>query len=130
MDTLNPLLRIDFTPGNHSHARPVAGKIVLDIDPLPEKIGSLFTPETSRNLNDPMRNISHTGVVVAVGYGPFGHDTESPGSKKRYKRWPGLTPEDVRVGDRVVFRLVMSDLGKQRVITDVRRVDGVIEPGP
>ena len=41
---------------------------------------------------------------------------------------PGLTPDDVKRGDRVAFRLVMSDLGKKRVIGDVRRVDAVIEP--
>jgi hypothetical protein len=118
------LLAIDFTPG--SGARPVAGRIVLDIDPLPERIGSLFVPESSRTLNDPIRDVSHTARVVAVGYGPFGQDTESATGRKRFKRWPGLQPADVAPGDRVIFRLLMSDLNQRRVIADVRRVDAVI----
>lgn len=118
------LLAIDFTPG--SGARPAAGRIVLDLDPLPDRIGSLIIPDSARALDNPMRDISHTGVVVAVGYGPFGGELSE--NKKKWRRFPGLTPDDVKRGDRVAFRLVMSDLGKKRVIGDVRRVDAVIEP--
>ena len=118
------LLAIDFTPG--SGARPVAGRIVLDIDPLPERIGSLFVPESSRDLNDPIRDVSHTARVVAVGYGPFGEDDNLGKTKKRFRRWPGLQPADVAPGDRVIFRLLMSDLNQKRVIADVRRVDAVV----
>jgi hypothetical protein len=121
------LLAIDFTPG--SGARPVAGRIVLDIDPLPERIGSLFVPESSRDLNDPIRDVSHTARVVAVGYGPFGEDDNLGKVKKRFRRWPGLTPTDVAPGDRVIFRLLMSDLNQRRVIADVRRVDAVVADG-
>lgn len=118
------LLAIDFTPGSGSGARPAAGRIVLDLDPLPDRIGSLIIPDSARALDNPVRDISHTGVVVAVGYGPFGGEHVN----KRWRRFPGLTPDDVKRGDRVAFRLVMSDLGKKRVIGDVRRVDAVIEP--
>ena len=120
------LLAIDFTPGSGSGARPAAGRIVLDLDPLPDRIGSLIIPDSARALDNPMRDISHTGVVVAVGYGPFGGELSE--NKKKWRRFPGLTPDDVKRGDRVAFRLVMSDLGKKRVIGDVRRVDAVIEP--
>lgn len=116
------LLAINFTPG--SGTRPAAGRIVLDLDPLPDRIGSLIIPDSARALDNPVRDISHTGVVVAVGYGPFGGEHVN----KRWRRFPGLTPDDVKPGDRVAFRLVMSDLGKKRVIGDVRRVDAVIEP--
>lgn len=120
------LLAIDFTPGSGSGARPAAGRIVLDLDPLPDRIGSLIIPDSARALDNPVRDISHTGVVVAVGYGPFGGELSE--NKKKWRRFPGLTPDDVKPGDRVAFRLVMSDLGKKRVIGDVRRVDAVIEP--
>jgi hypothetical protein len=121
------LLSIDFSPG--SGARPTTGKIVLDLDPIPERIGSLFLPDSARTLNDPMKNISHTAIVVAVGYGSFYGESDSPSKRHnhQHQQYPGLTPDDVQPGDRVVFRLVMSDLAKRRVIADVRRVDAVIE---
>jgi hypothetical protein len=123
---MNPLLNIDFTPNNGTGARPVAGRIVLDLDPLPDMIGCLFIPDSARKLE--ATDISHTATVVAVGYGPFGQDTESATGKKKFKRWPGLTPDDVKAGDRVAFRMLMYELNEKRVIADVRRVDAVIEP--
>jgi len=113
----NPLYHIDF-----ASVRIRPGKIVLDIDPLPDRCGSLHIPDTAREQKP--TDISHTARIVAIGYGPFReYDTE----KKKWLPYPGLLAQDTRPGDQVVFRMLMSDLNQGRIFTDVRRIDAVIE---
>lgn len=109
------LTKIDFTT-----AQVLPGNIVIDLDPLPEQIGSLFVPDTARVQR--VTDISHTGIIVAVGYGEFWRTEDG-----KTKHYCGLTERDFRVGDRVVFRMLMSDLNQKRIITDVRRIDAVVE---
>lgn len=99
------------------------GRVIIDQDPLPDKEGSIFLPQRDDQPNHP----ANTGTVVAVGYGEFYYDDESTGKKKQ-RLHPGFTPEELGVGDRVVYRLLLSDLNRKRVFTDVRRIDGVIKP--
>jgi hypothetical protein len=99
------------------------GKVLIDQDPLPDKEGSLFLPQRDDQPNHP----ANTGTVVALGYGEFFYDDESSGKKKQ-KLHSGFRPDELGVGDRVVYRLLMSDLNRKRVFTDIRRIDGVIEP--
>ena len=91
------------------------GQVIIDQDPLPAKDGSLFLPQRNAQPDHP----ASTGTVLAIGTGPFKY---VDGSKtKTY--WP----PDIKVGDRVVYRLLLSDLNRKRVFTDVRRIDAVIE---
>lgn len=99
------------------------GKVIIDQDPPESQIGSLFLPQRDHTEQHP----ANTGTVAAIGHGEFFYDEESNGKRKR-KLHPGLAPDELRVGDRVVFRLLALDLNRKRIFTDVRRIDGVLEP--
>lgn len=101
--------------------RPMPGVAIVELDPLPERIGSLFVPDIARATE--VTDTSHTGIVLAVGYGRFG----ALDAKKRMKAYPGVTEEDFGVGDRVVFRLLMYEMNQKRALVDVNRIDAVIE---
>lgn len=99
------------------------GKVLIEQDPMPDQEGSLFLPQRDAQPDHP----ANTGKVIAIGHGGFDYDDESAGKKVRVRHC-GLGVDDVKVGDRVIYRLLMSDLNKRRVFTDIRRIDGVIEP--
>lgn len=103
--------------------RLLPGKVIIDQDPLPDKEGSLFLPQRDDKADHP----ANTGTVLAIGHGSFEYDDESTGKKRRVNH-SGLSSDDVKVGDRVIYRLLLSDLNRKRVFTDIRRIDGVIEP--
>jgi len=98
------------------------GVVIIDQDPLPGKDGSLFLPQTTDRPDHP----SNTGTVLAIGHGEFFYDDESTGKNKQ-RLHSGLNHDEVGVGDRVIYRLLMTDLNRKRVVTDIRRIDGVIE---
>lgn len=111
----------NLTGINPSTLTLLPGKVMLDIDPLPDQIGSLFIPDSARTQK--VTDISHTGVVVAIGYGMFHYKDEN--DKLRHV---DVNMEDhPHVGDRVTFRLLMEDLNEKRIVTDVRRIDAVVE---
>lgn len=103
--------------------RLLPGRILIDQDPPPTMHGSLHLPQADAQPDHP----ANTGTVLAIGYGSFTYTDESRG-RKRLATHSGLSLEDVKVGDRVVYRLLMSDLNRKWVVTDIRRVDAVIEP--
>lgn len=94
------------------------GQVIIDQDPLPIKEGSLFLPQRDAQPDHP----ANTGKILAIGEGALKYRDELTGRMKTY--WP----QDIKVGDRVVYRLLMSDLNRGRIFTDVRRIDAVIEP--
>lgn len=108
--------------------RPLAGRIVLDVELAPEKVDSLYVPEVSRTQTGDSGDLSAciTAKVVAVGYGAFLE--QNPDTKKN-RRYFGVTPEDIKPGDRVLYRPLLMEVGQKRIVTDVRRVDGVLTPG-
>jgi hypothetical protein len=112
---------LDLSSIDPSTIRLLPGKVMLDIDPLPDHIGSLFIPDSARVQK--VTDISHTGVVVAIGYGEFYYKDEN----KRLQRVIVSPETHPHVGNRVVFRLLMSDLNEKRITTDVRRIDAVVE---
>jgi hypothetical protein len=105
-----------------STIRLPAGRVMIAQDPLPEKEGSILLPQRDAQPDHP----ANTGTVLAIGHGSFQYDDESTGRRRRVTH-TGLGPDDVQVGDRVVYRLLMSDLNQGVVMTDIRRVDAVIE---
>ena len=106
-----------------STIRLPAGRILIDQDPLPTKTHSgLYLPQRDDQPDHP----ANTGTVLAIGHGSFQYDDDSTGKRRRVTH-TGLQPDDLNVGDRVVYRLLMSDLNQRRVMTDIRRVDAVIE---
>lgn len=107
---------------NLGQIRLLPGKVIIDQDPLPEKEGSLFLPQRDDKADHP----ANTGTILAIGHGSFEFDDESTGRKRRVMH-SGLDVGDVKVGDRVIYRLLLSDLNRKRVFTDIRRIDGVIE---
>jgi hypothetical protein len=109
-----PLTVAEAEDHNFLILHPLPGKIVLRPDPYPDKIGSIIVPDSAKARTE--RDICLSAIVVSVGYGPFLEGGE---------RFPGITPEDCRPGDRVWFRLVGTDLNKRYVVSDVRRVDAV-----
>lgn len=92
----------------HPDFRPVPGKCVIRFDRTPSMIGSIIVPDTVNSMSFNIDNqlSSWTGTVL--------HMT------------PGKKGEDFRVGDRVVFRLLLSDLERPVILTDNNRVDAVV----
>lgn len=103
---------------------PLAGRIILDIEPKPERIGSLHVPDIARE--QVTSDTSLLARVVSVGYGPY-YEGDTVNGKMKHKRHPGVTRDDVRPGARVVFRALMQDLNCKRILTSVTRIDAVIE---
>jgi len=89
-----------------SRLRPLPGRCVVRLDPLPDRIGSLFIPDSANNLrpSDPV----HSGTVVAM----------SP----RKNEDGTLRVEPFSAGDRVWLALRMEDLNKELVATENTRV--------
>lgn len=106
--------------------RPLAGRIILELEPAPDKIGSLYTPETTQT----QREQCQFAKVIAVGYGPYAIPEEQPDGKKKLKRYAGVDPSELAIGDRVLYRPLLNEVGLKRIVTDVRRVDGVVESWP
>lgn len=99
-----------------SHATPLPGRIILEIEPKLDRIGNIHVPDSAR---DQITSDTHLfAKVLAIGYGPYYDDKKLHG---------GLLPEDVAVGDRVVFRALMQDLNCKVILTGVSRVDAVVE---
>jgi hypothetical protein len=120
-------LEITFHPHPES-IRPLPGRIMLAVESNPDQIGSILIPETAQRHTG--RDVSLFATVLSVGYGPFWYmDEVDPKTKRGGKaRWhPGLTPGEVKAGDRVRFRALLSDLNTKRILTSVTRVDAVIE---
>lgn len=99
------------------------GRILIQQDLPDEKLGSLFLPQRDAREDHP----ANTGTVLAIGHGEFEYVDESTPGKKKLRLHPGFNPDEIGVGDKVIFRLLLSDLNRGRIFTDVRRVDGVIE---
>lgn len=106
-----------------AECRPLAGRIVLEIEELPEKDGSIIIPEISRI----QREQCQIATVISVGYGPYTVEEEQPDGRKKMKRYEGIeTASELKPGDRVFYRPLLMEIGQKRIVTDVRRVDGVI----
>lgn len=96
--------------------RPLPGKCIIKLDPLPDKIGSLFIPDSARDMKptEPL----HTGVVVSMSTRKY-----KPGTSKLYKY---EFQEEFQVGDRVLIALTLEDLNRGYVDTLNTRVYAVV----
>lgn len=109
---------LELTPEQVAAAgfRPLAGRVMLEIERNPEMIGSLHVPEVAQDKN--VRDTLQMARVLAIGYGRFGEGGE----------WfPGIAEGDVRVGDRVAFLALAKDLNRSVILTAVTRIAGVVE---
>ena len=97
------------TPGY----RPLSGHCVIALDPLADKIGSLFVPQSAQALR--VTDISHTGRVLHM----------TPRKNKN-----GMSSYELfSAGDRVVVMLLAKDLQDKVISTLNTRVYAVIEDG-
>lgn len=96
--------------------RPLAGRILLEIERSAAMIGALHVPEVAQDKTE--RDELQTARVLAVGYGRFREGGE----------WfPGIAEGDVKPGDRVLFAALMKDLNRAVILTAVTRVAAVVE---
>jgi hypothetical protein len=114
---------VEYT-GDPALLRCLPGRVLLEIEPLPDKIGSIAVPETARTQK--VTDISLTAKVLKVGYGGFSERVEKNG-KRVFKTFPGVHHDDFKVGDRVRFRALMADLNRKMIVTSVHRLDAVLE---
>ncbi len=101
------------------NARPLPGRILLRVYEHPAMIGSIVIPDSARAQTT--RDIALQADVVAVGYGEY---YEGAPKAKWYR---GLTVDDVKPGDVVVFKTLCSDLNKRYLLTSCTRIEAVIE---
>jgi co-chaperonin GroES (HSP10) len=108
---------LELTPEQAAQGyRPLAGRILLEIERNPSMIGSLHVPEVAQDKTE--RDELQTAKVLAIGYGRFREGDE----------WfPGITEGDVKPGDRVLFAALMKDLNRAVILTAVTRVAAVVE---
>lgn len=95
--------------------RPLAGRILLELHRHADKIGSIHVPDSARDHGTTDTSVEAT--VLAVGYGPFLDQGE---------RLPGVTEDDIKVGDCVAVMTLMQDLNKTVLMTAVTRVVAVL----
>lgn len=72
---------------------PLDNRVLIKPDPLEDKIGSIFIPDSVKGQHDPKKK----GVVIAAG---IGHYAEQTGE---------FTPITVKEGDRVVFSAYLGE---------------------
>lgn len=95
--------------------RPLAGRILLEIEAPDAMIGAIHVPETAQRKTE--RDALQVATVLAIGYGRFKDGDE----------WlPGIAEGDVKVGDRVLFSALAKDLNKRVIFTAVTRVAAVL----
>lgn len=107
---------LELTPEQAAQGyRPLAGRVLLEIEENPDKIGSIIVPDMARDKN--VRDALQTAKVLAIGYGRFKDGDE----------WlPGIAEGDVSVGDRVAFLALQQDLNKRVILTAVTRIAAVV----
>jgi len=103
--------------------RPIPGRCIVAIDKLPEKIGSIYTPENSRELQ--ITNICTTGTVLEIEPRRDWYPMDGPHRKLRDPE--GKKQEQFRHGDRVILNLYAEDLDQEVVITRNEVILAVIE---
>ena len=109
---------LELTPEQAAQGyRPLAGRVLLEIERNPTMIGSLHVPEVAQDKTE--RDELQIARVLAVGYGTFFDGTES---------LPGIAEGDVKPGDRVLFAALVKDLNRAVILTAVTRVAAVVEP--
>lgn len=96
--------------------RPLAGRVLLELHRHPDQIGSIVVPDSARDHGE--RDTSIEATVLAIGYGPFLDGAE---------RLPGVTEDDIKVGDRVAVMTLVKDLNRSVLMTCVTRVVAVLE---
>lgn len=95
--------------------RPLAGRVLLEIEPNPDRIGSIVVPEMARDKT--MRDDLQVARILAVGFGKFKDGDE----------WlAGIAQGDVAVGDKVLFLPLAQDLNRKIILTAVTRIAGVL----
>ena len=112
---------VTLSPAIAAIARPLPGRVILRILPKPAMEGMIHVPDTARahTVSDTLQE----AVVVAVGYGGHVEDVEG-----KVRHFSGVAPDDFGSGHRVLFRPLAMELNEEYVLTDVRRVDAVVEP--
>lgn len=93
--------------------RPLPGRCIVRLDPLPDKIGSLFIPDIARDMRptEPL----HSGTVLAM----------TPRLKKNSAE---PHEEQFQTGDRAILALRMEDLNESIILTHNTRIYAIIEP--
>lgn len=90
---------------------PLPGKCIIEWDTLPEKIGSLFIPESARARENRVMEPLHTGTVLKMT------PAVSPS---------GVPMDDFKAGDKVLVACTLEDLQDKISITQNNRVRAVI----
>lgn len=95
--------------------RPLAGRVLLEIEANPDRIGSIVVPETAQDKT--MRDALQVARILAIGFGKF----------KDGDDWlAGIAQGDVAIGDRVLFLPLAQDLNRKVILTAVTRIAGVL----
>lgn len=95
--------------------RPLAGRVLLEIEAPDAMIGSLHVPETAQRKTE--RDTLQVARVLAIGYGAFLDGGE----------WlPGIAEGDVKPGDRVLFLALAKDLNKRILLTATTRLAAIL----
>lgn len=97
-----------MTPDQLRNVKPLPGRCVIEFDPFPEKIGSLFIPETAKE-QDPLQDPMWPATVLAM-------------TPRRDPKTGEPRQEQFQVGDRVLLALRGQDLNQQLVATHNTRV--------
>ena len=98
-------------------ARPLPGRILLELDAPLTMAGLIHIPESAQARKTD-RDQAIPATVIAIGYDSF-HETVNG----KLKRIPGITEGDVKLGDRVLYRPLVSDLNRKWILTSVARVE-------
>ncbi len=107
---------LELTPEQAAQGyRPLAGRVLLEIEASPDRIGSIVVPEVARDKG--LRDALQVARVLAIGYGAFYEAGEC---------LPGITEGDVAIGDRVLFAALAQDLNRTVILTAVTRIAAVL----
>ena len=110
------MITIDQLLEQYPETQPISGVCFVELDPLPEKIGSLFIPEVARDMKvtEPLCS----GTVLKMSPRKLNPNTGLPYSYD--------FQEQFQAGDRVILTLRMEDLNKRVVATHNTRVYAVL----
>jgi co-chaperonin GroES (HSP10) len=108
---------LELTPSQAAAGyRPLAGRVLLELEPPAEKDGSIVIPETART-QTPERTQLIIGKVLAIGFGEYCEGGEW---------YPGVRDGDLAPGDRVLVAPLVKDLNRRVLMTAVTRIEAVL----
>lgn len=98
--------------------RPLAGRVLLELEPPAEKDGAIVIPETARTQTVERTHLL-IGRILAIGYGEYCEGGEW---------YAGVREGDLARGDRVLVAPLLKDLNTRVLLTGVTRIEAVVDP--